>query len=202
MSVLLRHSGSRRALIGLAFALFASGCSSLGGGVPPTYDLTAPSHFPGLRGARGQLLVQDASAIGVLDSDKIVVRPTIGEFAALTNAQWVERLPRLVQVRLIQTFENARRNRAVGRPGERIAGDYQLVLDIRSFEIAASEGPLAEVIIGAKIVGDRSGRIVAGRVFSARVPTSATQGSAAVAALDAAWGRVAVDIVLWTSRII
>jgi ABC-type uncharacterized transport system auxiliary subunit len=187
-----------------ALAVFVAGCSALGGskGPPPTFDLTAPQHFPhALRAPRGQLVIPDATAIGPLDTDKIVVRPAEGELAALADVQWSERLPRLVQVRAIQTFENAKRMRAVGRPSDRIVADYQLLLDIRAFEILVT-GPAAEVIIAAKIVGDRSGRIVAGRVFQARVPASATQGPPAVAALDAAWGKVAVEIVLWASRII
>lgn len=188
-----------------ALALTVAGCSVLGGssGPPPTFDLTAAQHFPqAMRAPRGQLIVQDATALGPLDSDKIVVRPTDDQLAALGNAQWSERLPRLVQVRTIQTFENARRLRAVGRPGDRMAADYQLLLDIRAFEIVAGSAPSAEVTIAAKIAGDRSGRIVAGRVFTARVPASATEGPPAIAALDEAWNKVAVDIVLWVSRII
>jgi cholesterol transport system auxiliary component len=198
-----RHSGGMRATIVVALALFAAGCSVLGGssGPPPTYDLSTPTQFPGLRAPRGQLVVQGATALGPLDSDKIVVRPTPGEVQALADAQWVDGLTRLVQVRLIQTFENARRLRAVGRPTDRIVADYQLLLDIRAFEILA-DGLEAEVTIAAKIVGDRSGRIVAGRVFTARVPTTATQGPPALDALDQAWNRVAVDIVLWATRII
>jgi cholesterol transport system auxiliary component len=189
----------------MALALLVAGCAAFGGskGPPPTYDLTAAKHFPRpVRAARAQLIIPDATAVGVLDSDRIVVRPKEGELAALADAQWVERLTRLVQVRAIQTFENARRMRGVGRPGDRIDGDYQLLLDIRAFEIAVDEGPSAEVTISAKIVGDRSGRIVAGRLFTARVPTSVTQGAPAIAALDDAWRQVATDIVLWTSRII
>lgn len=188
----------------VALALLAAGCAAFGGaeGPPPTYDLSAAEQFPrGLRAPRGQLVIPDATAVGALDSDKIVVRPAEGEVAALADAQWVERLPRLVQARAVQSFENARRIRAVGRPGDRIAADYQLLLDIRAFEIAVN-GPVAEVVIAAKIVGDSSGRIIAGRVFTARVPTGATQGAPAVAALDEAWRKVVTDIVLWTGRII
>ena len=192
-----------RAVVLVALPLFAAGCSVLGGSdAPPTFDLSAPAQFPrASRPPRAQLIVQDATAVGALDSDKIVVRPAQGKIAALADAQWGERLTRLVQVRAIQTFENAKRMRAVGRPGDRIAADYQLLLDIRSFEIVV-EGPSAEVTIAAKIVGDRSGRIVAGRVFTARVPASATQGPPAIAALDQAWGKVASDIVLWASTVI
>ncbi len=206
MQVLGRNSPCGRATIVAALALFVGGCAALGGGSkgpPPTYDLTAPRDFPRAgRAPRGQLVVAEATALGALDSDKIVVRPAAGEIAALADAQWSDRLTKLVQARTIQAFENASRVRAVGRPSDRIAADYQLLLDIRAFEISVPAGPAAEVEISAKIVGDRSGRIIAGRVFRATVPASATQGSAAVAALDAAFAKVAADLVLWATRII
>ena len=66
--------------------------------------------------------------------------------------------------------------------GDRIAADYQLLLDIRAFEIVV-EGSVAEVVISAKIAGD-SGRIAAARIFTARVPAPATQGPQAIAALS------------------
>lgn len=206
MQVLGRVSLTRRATIVAAMALIVGGCAALGGGSkgpPPTYDLTAPRDFPrGTRAPRGLLVVTEATALGALDSDKIVVRPAEGEIAALAEAQWSDRLTKLVQVRTIQAFENASRLRAVGRPGDRIAPDYQLLIDIRAFEISVAAGPAARVEISVKIVGDRSGRIVAGRVFHAIVPASSTKGPDAVAALDAAFAKVATDVVLWTTRII
>lgn len=201
MRVTYNHSGYGRIFAAAVFMLLATSCSSMKS-VPATFDLAAPGNFPSSTQApRAQLIVQDATAVGVLDSEKIVIRPAEGEVATLPDAQWIDRLTRLVQARTVQTFENSRRLRSVGRPGDRIAADYQLVMDIRSFEIVAN-GPVAEVTIAAKVVGDRSGRIVAGRVFQARVPATATQGTAAVAALDEAWSRVVVDMVMWASRII
>lgn len=206
MQVPGRNSLCGRATIVAALALSVGSCAALGSGTkgpPPTYDLTAPQAFPRIaRAPRGQLVVAEATALGALDSDKIVVRPAPGEIAALADAQWSDRLTKLVQARTIQAFENASRVRAVGRPSDRIASDYQLLLDVRAFEISVPAGPAAEVEISAKIVADRSGRIIAGRVFRATVPAGATQGPAAVAALDAAFARIATDLVLWATKII
>jgi cholesterol transport system auxiliary component len=190
----------------VALALAVAGCSGLSGGggkVPTTFDLTAPHYFPdSVRAPRAGLAVYDATAVGPLDSDRIVVRPPEGSLAQLGDAQWIDRLPRLVQTRMVQTFENARKMRGVSRAGDRIHADYQLLLDIRNFELVPGPSPQAEVVIAAKIVGDRSGRIINGRVFVARVPASSVEGPKAIEALDEAWNKVAVDIVLWASRII
>ena len=105
-------------------------------------------------------------------------------------------MPKLVQTRLVQTFENASRIGSVARPGERIVPDLQLNTDIRSFNIDAASGA-AVVEITAKLVGDRTGQVQRARVFSARVPAGAVDGAGAVQALDRALSQVLIEIVRW-----
>jgi len=194
----------------VALALCVGGCGGGLGGLlggskppPPTFDLLPPRGFAHLpRPPRGQLVVAEATALPPFDSEKIVVRPDDSQLTALEDAQWNDHLPRLVQTRIIQTFENANRLRAVGRPSDRLTADYQLLLDIRAFQIVIPGGPAAVVEISAKIVGDRSGRIAAARVFRTSVPAAGADGPNAAAALNDAFAHVATDIVLWTARII
>lgn len=185
-------------------ALSLSACAGLGLGSkpPPAYDLTAPHPARVARAARGQLVIPEPTAIAVLDSERIVVRPAPDEIATLADAQWMDRLPKLLQARLVTTFENARRLRAVGRPGDRITADYELVTDVRAFQLSVSSGAEAQVEIAAKIVAARSGRIVAARVFRAVVPSDSTQAPGAVRAIDEAFGEVAVHLVRWVTRVI
>jgi cholesterol transport system auxiliary component len=169
---------------------------------PATYDLTAPRGPRVGGGVGGLLVVAEPSALAILETERIVVRPNQGQVAYLADAQWSDRLPRLLQARLLQTFENTSHLRTVGRPGERLTADYQLVTDIRAFNLGAVSGAMAEVEIAAKVVSDRSGRIVGARVFRAYVPASSTEAAAAAAALDAAFGEVAIEIVKWTVRLL
>ncbi len=188
-------------------ALALSGCSgglgSLVTASPKTaYGLTAAKDFPRQPGrGRGQLVIAEPSALGPLDGEKILVRPQPGEAAALGDAQWEDRLPKLVQARLVQSFENANRLRSVGRPGDKIATDFALITDLRSFEVSAADGT-AVVEIAAKIVNERSGRIVAARVLRATVPATTMQGAGAVAALNDAFAQVATQIVLWAAKVV
>ena len=177
-------------------------CRIFGAKAPPTFDLTAARRFPRHSGPpRGQLIIGEPTALAILDSEKIVVRPAQGELGYLAGAQWSDRLPKLLQARIVQSFENANRLRAVGRPGERLTADFSLVTDVRAFQVAlADNGVFAEVEISAKIVVDKSGRIVAGRVFRATVPAASSQPPAVAMALDEAFRRVAVDLVLWAAR--
>jgi cholesterol transport system auxiliary component len=106
-----------------------------------------------------------------------------------------------VQARIIESFENANRLAAVGRAGDRLSPDYQLVSDIRTFEVDARQNA-AVVEISVKIINDKTGRIVAGHVFQGTAPISGISGPEASRGLDAALAKVLTDMVEWsTSRI-
>ncbi|MBX9757962.1 MAG: ABC-type transport auxiliary lipoprotein family protein [Beijerinckiaceae bacterium] len=189
-----RKVGAAFALsLGLSLAL--AGCS---GSPLLTYDLTAPRTAPA-RPLSLQIVISEPSAVAPLDADRIVVRSPTEGLTVLPGAQWSDRLPELVQSRMIQAFENARLLKAVGRPSDRLVPDYNLISEIRRFEIEAARGE-AVVEIAVKMVGDRSGRITAARVFEGRAPSSASSGAEATAALDAALGHVLRELVSWTAR--
>ncbi|CAN7585374.1 ABC-type transport auxiliary lipoprotein family protein [Bosea sp. LjRoot90] len=186
--------GRLRALsLTVAGVLLLAGCG--GGAAPTTYDLSAPRDFGRIGGSGGVLIVAEPSTVQALDSDRLIVKDSAGSLSFLGGAQWADRVPKLVQTRLIQTFENGSRLAAVGRPGERIVPDLQLNTDIRSFNIDAASGA-AVVEITAKLVGDRSGKVQRAKLFSARVPAGA-DGAGAAQALDQALSQVLIQIARW-----
>ena len=184
------------ALLAACVALPLAACG--GGAAPETFDLSAASPEAHAGRPRGQLVIIEPVATSPVDSDRIVVRPSADTVATLKGAQWSEPLPRLAQTRLLQTFENSRFLLAVGRPGSGVEARYSLVSEIRRFEIDVAAGE-AVVEMSVKLVAPASGRIVAGRVFTARAPGSADSGASAARALDAALGGVMRDIVAWTA---
>jgi cholesterol transport system auxiliary component len=185
---------ARRLALAAALAALAAACSS--GPAPTTFDLTAPSRTVGGGEVAGQVAVTEPVAIQVFEADRILVKDAAGAVSYLSGAQWADRLPRLVQARLIHTFENASRLKAVSRPGERVAADYVLNTEIRAFQIDASTGE-AFVEMSAKAVNDRTGRITNARVFNARVPVAAIDAGNAAHALDRALSIVLLAIVRW-----
>jgi cholesterol transport system auxiliary component len=193
---------TRRALLRGTMALGAAGllagCGSIAGSfsVTDTYDLTAPTDVKVAGGTRAQVLVADPQALAVLDSDRVVVREGATEIRYLGGSQWADKLPRLIQARLIQTFENSGRARAVGKPGQGLAIDYQVVTDIRRFEYQAKERQAA-VEISVKLMNDRDGRVVGTQIFKAAMPVAADSNSAIVAALDSALDKVLIGILRW-----
>lgn len=190
----LRMSWRGAALFGVMASMLAA-CAS--GSAPTTYDLTAPRDVTGGRG-RGLLVVAEPQALQAIDSARVVITTRDGSLAYLPDAQWADRLPKLLQVRLIQTFENGQRIQAVGRPGDRLLPSAQLNSEIRQFGLDERTGE-AVVEVSVKIVNDRSGRILAGQVFTQRVGGGGTSGPAATAALDVASQALLRDVVRWVS---
>lgn len=178
-----------------------SGCTSLIPSNPPdTYDITAPTSFPGLRGgSRAQILILEPSALKVLDSQKIVIKPADPVVEYLAKSQWSDRLPKVVQARLIEAFENTKRVKAVAKPGEGLVIDYQVVTDLRAFQANVGSGiSEAQVAISVKLVSDRTGKVVRSKIFDVSVPLSSTSAIDVVTAIDAAFDEVARRLVAWT----
>ena len=195
--------GKRRLLAtaGLIMALsLAGGCALVGGGKKPldTFDLSAARpDTSGPRTQRRQILVNEPAAIKVLDGENIVIKPAPGVITFLGGAQWGDRLPKVIQARLIESFERSGRIRGVGRPGEGLAIDYQLVSDVRAFEVALDGGARAHVALSVRLLNDRSGQVARQRVFEATAPLSGSGNEAYVAAMNAAFAEVAGEIVDW-----
>src|SRR5919107_3004061 len=176
-------------------AALTGACSSAP--APATYDLSAPTAR--IRGAAGvQVLVAEPAALQTLSTQQILVKDASGSVSFIGGAQWADNLPRLIQTRLINTFENASQLRGVARPSSGASADVQLISELRRFEIA-TPGNEATVEISVKIVSDQNGRIVNGRIFRSRVPAAAVDAPNAARALDDALSVVMLDIVRWVS---
>jgi hypothetical protein len=89
------------------------------------------------------------TAVQTLDSEKVVVQPTAIEVNYLPDAQWADRLSRLLQARMVQAFENGRM-RTVARAGERVNADYALATDVREFGLRITSESHAIVEISVK----------------------------------------------------
>jgi phospholipid/cholesterol/gamma-HCH transport system substrate-binding protein len=167
---------------------------------PIVYDLNAPRDFPSDLKPPGKLLtVLEPTATISFDTAKFLVRPSGSDDPSFANAKWSDNLPKLLQAKIIQTFENANLLRMVTRPMEGVTADYQLLIDIRSFQLSLSgAAPTADVEFAAKILGN-DGKIVDARIFHASVPAKATDAPATAAALNEAFGRTAVELVVWTT---
>jgi len=165
---------------------------------PIIYDLTAPRAFPPIdKVPAGLLAVLEPTAIIMFDTQKILVRPSGTEGPTFANARWSDNLPKLLHARIIQSFENANLLRTVTRATEGLTADYQLFIDIRSFQLSMTAEPVADVEFAAKILSNDA-KIIEARIFRATVPVKPADAAGTAAALNEAFGKVIVELVPWT----
>jgi cholesterol transport system auxiliary component len=195
----------RRGIIIAGACALLAGCSVLSSAEAEldTYDFSAPTDFSKVRGATGaQVLVKAPSSLKVLDIDRIVVRKAGNEVTYLPDVRLADALPTVLQVKLAETFVNSEKFRAVGKPGDGLLIDYQLIIDLRAFELRTKGNGLeAYGEMSVKLVNDRNGRVTSSRVFEASRAAVST-GSEAIEALDDVFDRLALDMTAWiVSRI-
>lgn len=173
------------------------GCA-LGASRPPTtYDLIAPRSFAGhAKPAPYQLLVYEPTASSALDTSRLMVRPKADQVSYYKGIAWSDRLPRLVQTRMMETFQNSGAVKAVSPS----SGQYALSTELRAFQIDVSSGPAAaEIDIFAKLINTNTGRVIATKGFSARVAAKTDAPGDAMAALNQAFTEVMQDTTTWVA---
>ncbi|MBN9072221.1 MAG: membrane integrity-associated transporter subunit PqiC [Rhizobiales bacterium] len=186
-----------------SLGLLMQGCALLKSPAPlDTYELSAPDAGGASSHSRAQILIAEPAALKALDGQNIVIKPSPGVIQYLKGAQWADRLPKIVQARLAETFQKSGKFGGVGKPGEGLAIDYQVIAEIRAFDVRVGGGSSAAVELYVKLLNDRNGVVRASRTFKASAPVSGKTNDDYVAALDAAFGQAARDIVDWTEKTI
>lgn len=169
-----------------------------------TFDLGVPlvdsSSQKTIKPRDVQILITMPTAVKALDGQDIVIKGGAETISYLKNAQWGDRLPNLVQAKLVQAYENTGKIAGVGRPGDGLAVNYQILTDIRSFYVmlAGAQQRIAVVGLSIKIMDDKTGSIVASRVFKAEQPVEGVGNDQYAIALDRAFESCIADIINWS----
>jgi phospholipid/cholesterol/gamma-HCH transport system substrate-binding protein len=171
-----------------------------GGGTPVqkiTYDLRAPQNLgPASKTINGQLAIPEPTAVAMLETQRMLFSPT-KDYPDFADFLWADSIPKLLQARLIESFENYDIAHAPLRVADLGQTDFQLLIDVRRFRIATDSEPAAEVGLSARIV-DKNGKVIASRLFEDSQKFEGVEPSAAVAAFGEAFGRIAKDMIAWT----
>jgi phospholipid/cholesterol/gamma-HCH transport system substrate-binding protein len=177
-----------------------AGVEKLTGGGPPvqkiTYDLRAPQNLgPAGKILKGQLAIPEPTAVAMLETQRMLFSP-VKEYQGFADFLWADTIPKLLQARLIEGFENYDIAHAPLRVADIGQTDYQLLIDVRRFRIASDTEPAAEVGLSARIV-DKNGKVIASRLFEDSQKFDKIEPPAAVAAFNDAFGRIAKDMIAW-----
>jgi phospholipid/cholesterol/gamma-HCH transport system substrate-binding protein len=166
---------------------------------PPkiTYDLRAlPNQGPAGKTISVQLAIPEPTAVAMLETQRFLFSPA-QEYPGFAEALWADAIPKLVQARLIESFENYDIAHAPLRIADLGQTDFQLLIDVRRFRIAVDSTPTAEIGLSARIV-DKNGKVVAARLFEDNQKFDKVEPPAAAAAFDQAFGRIAKEMIGWT----
>jgi phospholipid/cholesterol/gamma-HCH transport system substrate-binding protein len=178
-----------------------SGLERMTGGAAPAQkimvDLRAPANFaPASKTLKGQLAIPEPTAVVMLETQRILFSPA-KDYPGFAEVQWADSIPKLLQARLIESFENYDIGHAPLRSTDGVQADDQLVIDVRRFQITTDTEPTADIALSARIL-DKDGKVVASRLFQQGQKLDKVEPAAAAAAFSDAFGRIAKDVIGWT----
>jgi phospholipid/cholesterol/gamma-HCH transport system substrate-binding protein len=176
-----------------------------GGGepaIPKTiYDLKIPVDFASpKKPLNEQLVMPTPTAILQLDTQRFLLAPN-KDLPGFANAQWADSVPKMLQVKLIQSFENYDVAHAPLRSTDTPGTNPQLLVDIRTFQINTDDELTAEIGFSARIL-NKDGQVIASRLFQQRKQLATPDPSAAVDAFNDAFATAAIELIIWTANAI
>jgi phospholipid/cholesterol/gamma-HCH transport system substrate-binding protein len=178
-----------------------AGLEKMTGGATPvqkvTYDLRAPQDLgPASKTLKGQLAIPEPTAVAMLETQRMLFSP-VKDYPGFADFLWADSIPKLLQARLVDSFENYDIAHAPLRATDVGQADFQLLIDIRRFRIATETEPTAEIGLSARLI-DKNGKVVASRLFGESQKIGQLEPASAVTAFDDAFGRIAKEIIAWS----
>ena len=162
-----------------------------------TYDLRAAQGFAApVKAIKGQLALPEPSAVAMLETQRMLFSPVRG-YPDFAEFVWADSIPKLLQARLIESFENYDIAHAPLRAADVGQTDFQLLIDVRRFQIETDSQPAAQIALSARIL-DKNGKLIASRLFEQSEKFDKLEPQAAVSAFNEAFDRLAKDFVTWT----
>lgn len=186
----------------IAALVLLAGCAAIAG---PKTDVsiyspqTRSQADPAWPAVDWHLTVGVPDTHAVLDTQRIAVRPSPDRLQTYKGARWADTAPEMVQLALIEAFEDSGKIAAVSRWGGG-RGDIGLFTDLRAFETVYEDGqPRVLVEIQARLVrfgGDNG--LIASRRFRTEVAPAGVEIEPVVAGFGDALSQISADIVGWS----
>ena len=194
----------RRIFVGLVAGFLAPTMTACGlGSGPPArqFTLTPVSSFPrGLPPVKWSLVVDEPTAAHQLDTSRIAMMSGQFRVEYYAEVEWVDAAPAMVQLLLIQSFQNTGRLPFVASSRQTLATDFLLLSNLRKFQVEkdASGTPQAAVVLEATLLRTPRRTPIATARFERATPVNSDSAEAVSAAFDASLGDVMRQVVDWT----
>ncbi|HEY0659803.1 MAG TPA: ABC-type transport auxiliary lipoprotein family protein [Lysobacter sp.] len=146
-----------------------------------------------------QLSLTRPNATRMIDSQRILVRPSSNELQVYKGSVWAKPPGEMLEDALLRALEDSGRIPAVTRQGAGVGVDYRLVLDLRRFEsdYASGNTPASTIEVTAKLLHVRDEQIVATRTFLQAQPAATTAVPDVINAFEQALATVSRDLAGW-----
>jgi cholesterol transport system auxiliary component len=196
----------RRVLLTASCVVSLAGCSVLPD--PPAaqiYRLSSLSDDPPNGPSLHKRLVIDVpSASESLDTDRIALTRNRTRFDYYADSIWTDRVPVLLQGRLIEAFENDGHIAEVGRDASALTPDYLLETEIRDFEARYGgpdgQPPAVAVALVLSLVRMPDRQMAGQTLITATASAARNDLDSIVEAFDVAVGKAMTGSVAWTLR--
>lgn len=186
-------------------ALIVTACGPIldlsGGGEPANlYTLSSVQNMTAAASPT-TLMVEDPETSAAFDGKGIALMPQDRELRYYAGAQWVDRVPRMVQALLVTSFEESGAFRDVGTPSMTLAADYRLHTNLRAFNTDYRGGgaPVVRVAIAAKLFNARPLGLAGAKLFDVEEPSRSDRMEDIVAAFDRANQQAMTELVEWAA---
>lgn len=196
----------RTALVALA-ALPLAACTIVPGanGPPPRLFVLSPkSTFPpDLPRTEWQLGVDVPVASAALNTARIAVRQQPLSIEYYEQANWIDTAPHMVQMLIIESFENSGKVPAVAQSSAALREDFSILSELRQFRAeyhGPDSPPTVHVQLNAKLVQMPQRIIVGSTRIERRIAAPGMRLEDVVLGFDDALGKVLRELVIWTLK--
>jgi cholesterol transport system auxiliary component len=177
-----------------------TGCGLIGP-PPRQFTLTPVADFPrGLLPVKWSVVVDEPTAARQIDTSRIALMSGPFEVEYYADVEWTDSAPAMVQLLLVQSFQNTGRLPVVAPSRQTLATDFLLLSNLRKFQVEndVSGTPQATVVIEATLLRMPRRTPVATARFEKATRINSKSTETVTAAFDASLGDVMRRVVDWT----
>ena len=185
-----------------------SGCSALGALSDVTtpldvYDLRAPDGAPVVQGGMlaRDVVVELPNTSGVLNTDRIMIRPDALQAQYLPDVRWGDEVPVMLQTLMVRALENTNGLRYVGRRPLAGSADYAIVTELVDFQVELGPDGLTSqvaIVLTSRLVREDDAVVISTRTFRVIQPVPSTDTPTLISAFDLASDAFLIEFADWT----
>ncbi|HET8848531.1 MAG TPA: ABC-type transport auxiliary lipoprotein family protein [Marinobacter sp.] len=180
--------------------LALSGCTVLPiPEAPRLVDLAEPASTPTMTTSRPvSLRVDTPLASAPINGARILIKPSVYEFQALSGAQWRDSIPVVLRDYLIQQLRSSGGFDNVASDTSPASTDHTLVLEISGFHARLNgEATLVELQVHGELLNNQSRSTLCAHNFSVSEPVEGTALDTLMGGFSAAAWALSSELTAW-----